>query len=295
MPPQISGHRHGAAAPHTGTLTSRPIARGEGWSVSEYVCGAGPGHPPAEERHENVTIAAVVGGSFQYRGDSGQALLYPGSFLLGNAGTCFECGHDHGTGDRCIGFQFAPDYFEEIAASAAGSSRFRFPAPILPPLRELTSPAVDAQAMARGADLIAMEELCAGLVEAVLGTVSGVGGSAAAPSARDQRRIADVLRHIEVHSAEPLELADLAAVAIMSKYHFLRTFRRVVGVTPYEYLLGARMRRAAVTLCTTHVPIGTAAFDAGFGDLSTFNGRFRDVFGMPPRQYRWRRRRPACG
>jgi len=55
------------------------------------------------------------------------------------------------------------------------------------------------------------------------------------------------------------------------------------------------MRRAAVTLCTTRIPIGTVAFDAGFGDLSTFNGRFRDVFGMPPREYRLRHQRRAGG
>lgn len=280
--------------PRAETLVWRAIAHGEGWSVNEYICGAGPGDRPAEERHETVTIAAVVGGSFQYRCDSGDVLLYPGSFLLGNAGACFECGHDHGIGDRCIGFHFAPDYFEEIAASAAGSYRFRFPAAMLPAVRELTSPAVDAEAMAQGASPIAMEELCAGLAESVLATVSGSDGSAAAPSAKDQRRIADVLRHIEAHSDEPLELADLAAVAIMSKYHFLRTFRRIVGVTPYEHLLGTRMRRAAVRLCTTRVPIGTIAFDVGFGDLSTFNGRFRDVFGMPPREFRSRHRQRAC-
>jgi len=189
MPPETVDHRHDMAAA-SAAMTWRVIARGDGWSVNEYFCGAGPGDPPAEERHENVTIAAVVGGSFQYRGDSGEALLYPGSLLLGNAGTCYECGHDHGAGDHCVGFHFAPDYFEEIAASAAGSYRFRFPAPVLAASRELTSSAVDAETMARGGDPIAMEELSARLVEVVLATVSGTGRSTAAPSARDQRRIA---------------------------------------------------------------------------------------------------------
>ena len=42
------------------------------------------------------------------------------------------------------------------------------------------------------------------------------------------------------------DLTDLAAVAIMSKYHFLRTFRRIVGVTPYEHLLGSRAAQTAL-------------------------------------------------
>ena len=40
--------------------------------------------------------------------------MTPGSLLLGNAGQCFECGHEHGIGDRCLSFSYAPDYFEKI-------------------------------------------------------------------------------------------------------------------------------------------------------------------------------------
>ena len=128
------------------------------------------------------------------------------------------------------------------------------------------------------------------LAKTILTIAGSSGRPSATPSARDHRRITAALRHIEQQSGETLELADLAAVAAMSKYHFLRTFRRIVGVTPYEHLLGTRMRRAAVRLCTTRAPVGSIAFDAGFGDLSTFNGRFRDVFGMPPSAYRSRYR-----
>jgi AraC-like DNA-binding protein len=276
--------------PQAGALAWRAIAQGDGFSVNEYICHAGPHDGRVEERHETTTIAAVIGGSFQYRGERGEALLYPGSFLLGHAGACFECGHDHGVGDRCIGFHFAPAYFEEIAASAAGSHRFRFPASMLPASRALMAAAVDIEALARGASGLAVEECSIMLAETVLAIAGSKSRPAPTPSARDQRRITAALRHIEQQSGETLELADLAAVAAMSKYHFLRTFRRVVGITPYEHLLGTRMRQAAVRLSTTRAPVGSIAFDAGFGDLSTFNGRFRDVFGMPPSAYRSRYR-----
>ena len=281
-------HRGDAAERPAGPPTSRAIAQGEGWCVSEYTCRSGPWDRPYEERHEHVTIAAVIGGSFQYRSDAGDALLYPGSFLLGNAGTGFECGHEHSTGDRCISFHFAPAFFGEIAAEVTGSHRFRFPTAMLPAIRELTLPVVEIETMAKGQSRMAVDELATGLAETVLASLGGTGGRSAAPSAKDQRRISTVLRHIEDHAEEPLSLAGLADVAAMSKYHFLRTFRRTVGITPYEFLLGTRMRRAAIRLCTTRIPVATIAFDAGFGDLSTFNGRFRDVFGVPPRDYRSR-------
>ena len=109
------------------SLRKRTIAAGDGWSVGEFVCDAGPGDRPFEERHQGFTIAATLAGSFSYRGESGEATLFPGALLLGNSGECYACGHAHSRGDRCISLSLAPEAFAEIAASAAGSGRYRSP------------------------------------------------------------------------------------------------------------------------------------------------------------------------
>ena len=72
----------------------------------------------------------------------------------------------------------------------------------------------------------------------------------------------------------------------MSPYHFLRVFRAVAGVTPHQYVMRTRLRRAAVALATNEEPIADIAFAHGFGDLSTFVTTFRRVFGAAPRAYR---------
>jgi len=289
-PGAVSGDTHQspahAARPPCRAPASRPIAQGEGWSISEFICGLGPQDQPFEELHEHVAISAVVEGSFQYRSDGGKALLYPGSFLLGNASACYECSHEHGSGDRCIAFHFAPWLFEEVAASAAGSHRFRFRASMLPAMRKLAPTLIEIETAARGANLAAPEELAVRVAETVLTTVSGRSETTAATAARDQRRLSHVLRYMEEHAEQRLDLTALAAMAFMSKYHFLRTFRRLVGVTPHQFLLGLRMRRAAIALRTTSKPVATVAFDAGFGDLSTFSGHFREVFGVSPGVFR---------
>ena len=271
-----------------GAPTARPLASGGGWSASEFTCRLGPRDRPFEERHEHAIIAAVIEGSFQYRTAAGTALLYPGAFLLGNPGTGFECGHEHGVGDRCVAFGFDPPLFEEIAAAVVGSCRFRFPTAMLPAMQHLAAPLVEiAEGMSGG---IALEECALRLAETVLSTAAGHARSAPTPSSRDLRRISNALAYVEEHADEPVDLAALAAVAFMSKYHFLRTFRRIVGATPHQFLLDLRMRRAAIRLRTTSTPISAIAFDTGFGDLSGFNARFKRVFGTSPGRFRGSRK-----
>lgn len=265
----------------------RVIAEGPDWGVYDITCKAGPNDRRYEERHEGTTIAAVVGGSFTYRSDGGRALLYPGAFLLGNAGRCYECGHDHSTGDRCIAFSFSPALFAEISASAAGMSRYVFPAATLPISKQLTALVAKTERIGSGTPSDTAGEAAMHVAETVIATMSGHVARPAV-SVRDERRITNALKHIEAHASGPVELDALADLARMSKYHFLRVFRRVVGMTPYQYLLSVRMRRAAARVAATSDGIATIAFDAGFGDLSTFNHRFRELFGMPPLAYRRR-------
>ena len=85
---------------------------------------------------------------------------------------------------------------------------------------------------------------------------------------------------------ETLDLAALARVARLSKFHFLRVFRRAVGATPHQYLTAIRLRRAAARLSGTPDSVTVIAFDSGFSDLSTFNARFRAAFGKTPSEFR---------
>jgi AraC-like DNA-binding protein len=72
----------------------------------------------------------------------------------------------------------------------------------------------------------------------------------------------------------------------MSPFHFLRTFQRVAGLTPHQFVLRTRLHRAALQLRRTQDAISTIAFDAGFNDLSTFNRRFKRLMGVTPSAWR---------
>jgi len=94
------------------------------------------------------------------------------------------------------------------------------------------------------------------------------------------------LRRIEAQACEPLSLDELASAAAMSPYHFLRTFRAVVGMTPHQFVLHRRMHHAAVRLRRSKDSISAIALDCGFADLSTFNRRFRRIMKQSPGAYR---------
>jgi AraC family transcriptional regulator len=287
---EVRSEAPGAAKPLDEGLAKRTLAAGDGWSVHEVVCRAGPSDRPFEERHEGFSISAVIEGSFTYRSEVGQGLLYPGALLLGNNGRCFECGHAHGRGDRCVSLNVGEELFGEIAASAAATGRFRFPVASLAPTPGALPIVAMLEALCSAASRHKGEELALRLIERVVAALATGRGSPLAPTGREARRVIEAIRFIESDAARPISLVDLAAVAGMSKYHFLRVFRRLAGVTPHQYLISTRMRRAALGLASSRRPVLAIALDSGFGDLSTFNNRFRATFGLTPTQYRASRR-----
>jgi AraC family transcriptional regulator len=282
-------------------MRSRQLASGAGWQVEDVICNSGPRDRPFDEQHSSVCIALVTAGSFQYRTAHGAALMAPGSLLLGNVGACFTCGHEHRAGDRCLSFRFTPEYFERIVASVP-KARVEFKLPRLPPIAPLLPVLSDAQVLrdAAGlgqsdpaaplapADSSAAEEVALRLAGDVCSALVHGSGAPPACSERDERRVTQALRRIEVDLAESVPLEELAREAAMSPYHFLRVFERVVGVTPGQYRLRTRLRRAAVLLRCSSLRIASVAAECGFGDLSTFNRQFRRAMRATPHQYRTR-------
>lgn len=81
-----------------------------------------------------------------------------------------------------------------------------------------------------------------------------------------------------------MSLDEISRRANLSKYHFLRLFRRSFGATPHQYILNYRLNRVREEL-ESGLPIDDAVHSYGFGDLSHLNRRFKPVYGMTPKQY----------
>ncbi|AKU16037.1 helix-turn-helix domain-containing protein [Luteipulveratus mongoliensis] len=90
--------------------------------------------------------------------------------------------------------------------------------------------------------------------------------------------------------AEPLQVAELARVALMSQAHFIREFKRVFGEPPYRYLQRRRVERAMFLLQHKHDSVTDICMAVGFTSLGTFSRTFTAIVGETPTAYRVRTR-----
>lgn len=99
-------------------------------------------------------------------------------------------------------------------------------------------------------------------------------------------RVVDYIRSLDPRiDPTTLSLDELASVAELSKYHFLRQFAQVVGMTPGAYLRTLRLCHAARELRSSRRSILEIALGAGFADHPSFSRAFARHMGMTPSQY----------
>jgi transcriptional regulator GlxA family with amidase domain len=114
-------------------------------------------------------------------------------------------------------------------------------------------------------------------------------------SERPLRAPGDVLVHLrsardhaDRHYAEPLDLAALAHVAGLSKFHFHRLFAATYGRTPAAYLSERRIERAQDLLRATNLTVTEVCHAVGFSSLGSFSSSFRRIVGESPREFQQR-------
>src|SRR5215469_11664982 len=258
------------------TLKSGPLR------VIDYRCSAGPHDRPFTEQHGSFSISYVRRGSFGCvtRGRSFE--LVAGSFLLGRPGDEYLCTHEHHPhGDECLSFNFDAPLLDALGLPARS-----WRSGALPPLAELGVLAERAQAAAEGRSDLDLAEAGALLAGRFLHLVSGKALDPVSVTARDRRRAVRVALWLDEHAHEPLDLEQVARESGVSAFHFLRLFARVTGVTPHQYLVRARLRRAAKLLAQGALSVGAIAYEVGFGDLSNFVRTFHRAAGRAPREFR---------
>ena len=262
-------------------MVATSVFRTESISVIDYRCEAAPGETPFVEVHDSFSLSYVRTGTFGCRARGRSFELVSGSILVGHPGDEYVCTHEHATGDECLSFHFAP--------ALVGAIEYRpdiWRSVCLPPQPQLMVLGELAQAAAEGSSDIGLDELGIMLAARFVAVFSGQQRNPAEARACDRFRAVEAALWIDANSHEPINLETAAGQFGLSPFHFLRLFTKVLGVTPHQYLIRSRLRRAARLLVADPRPVTEVALEVGFGDLSNFVRTFRRAAAVSPRRFR---------
>ncbi len=103
---------------------------------------------------------------------------------------------------------------------------------------------------------------------------------------RDAKRTKKMMLYIQAHYGEDISLAQLSECADISESECMRCFKRVIGITPIQFIKQFRIQQAKILLTNTAEKIVDIGLQCGFQDMSYFSKTFQQQCGCTPTEYR---------
>jgi len=257
-------------------LYAQTLSRFRSVSVMRFRCDS-----RVTGMHQEASLSYVRAGSLGYKAGRRQFNLVPGSILIGRPGVEYTCSHGHKQVGECLSFRFASDIFDRLNETSGA-----WPIGGVPPLAELMVIGELALAAAEGANDLGLDEVGVILAARLTDVVRSHKAELPTATPSDRKRAVEAAYWIDANSENEINLDTAANVAGLSNFHFLRVFSRALGVTPHQYLVRCRLRRAARLLAEDKKHISDIAHEVGFGDLSNFVRTFHRAAGVSPREFR---------
>lgn len=98
-------------------------------------------------------------------------------------------------------------------------------------------------------------------------------------SPRQRNRILD---YLDAHTADALSLREMARLVGYSEFHFIRAFKATLGLTPHQYLLRLRLRKAGALIVAGRDPLADIAYQLGFSSQAHLTAAFSSILGISP-------------
>jgi len=247
-----------------------------------YVRHAYPWHA-----HEELSLGIVVGGAINLRTRFREGTAKAGSFVLVNSDELHQGSPAAPQGWRCRTIHIMPRTIQAVAEEMRASD-------YAPPVW-FDSPAFEDATLARAflefhqlsettSSSLDRQSRILSLIARVLRCHCNM------PSPGDlllsePEAIKRAREYLDEYLSEKVTLEELATVADLSPFRLLRAFQKTVGLSPHNYQIQARVRKAH-RLLKQGVPIAGIALDVGFSDQAHFTRIYKNVMGGTPGQFR---------
>ncbi|SME90373.1 transcriptional regulator, AraC family [Tistlia consotensis] len=248
-------------------------------------------HRYALHTHDSYVVGTIVGGCETY-------LLNGERRYAGVGDLCFvQPGEVHDGEPHGEGYAYRMTYptvalMRQVASEVTGrpvTATPSFRAPVVHDPEAAARFAAAHRSLAEG-DRLAGDERFVSVLAVILSRHADI-GEAIVPG-RENRAVGRVRDYLDAHFAEDVELAELAAVAGLSRFHLIRAFRRETGLTPHAWLTDRRVRAARPLLAAGLAP-GEVALACGFADQSHLTRAFKARVGVTPGRFRAAGREPG--
>lgn len=216
------------------------------------------------------------------------SLVAPGHVSLNVAGEPFRCVVWPRAGNLALHVVLPPAWLAGVAGrEGLGAGRL---GPMLgrwePRVRRIALRLVDGIHRGVSADPLWADEWHLRLTVELL-RVGRSARNASPPADRlTPQLVRRVVNYLEAHLDEGVSLTDLSDLGGLSPYHFARSFRATVGVSPHRYLTELRLQRARHLVATSDLSLSDIAVAVGFASLSHFSTTFRTHVGCSPSEFR---------
>lgn len=99
-----------------------------------------------------------------------------------------------------------------------------------------------------------------------------------------QRKLISAKEYLDSYPEDDVSLTQLASIAGLSQYHFIRQFKKAFGLAPHSYQIQVKLKKAKALLKIGIKP-AMVAIDCGFHDQSHFNRHFKKALGTTPSKF----------
>lgn len=98
------------------------------------------------------------------------------------------------------------------------------------------------------------------------------------------KRVIQAKYFIDRNFDQTITLDSVCKEACISKFHLIRSFKKIYGITPYQHLTFLRIKKAK-ELLQTDLPVTTVCYQLGFDSPTSFSGLFKKIAGKTPTEF----------
>lgn len=236
------------------------------------------------------TLSMYMSGGFEtHRTDIKSTFGAPGKFCLMPKGS--ESHWKLGQTQQFMHLYFNDDYLKQLALKVFDIDPRMLQLPELTFTNDASTEALFRHCVATSdwksnADHLAMEQVTNTILVSMLQNMGITKLSAPITGGLSPKTTALVCDYMQANFHRQVYLAELAALAQLSEYHFCRMFKRSMAQTPQAYLLAVRIEQVKLRINKNQKSIAEIALQCGFSNQSHMGRYFKKIVGLSARQYR---------